>query len=79
MATERTLEAPAWAARVRELLDAQGRRYEWLAGVLKVHPSTFSRFLHGERLERFTPALKAETAEALGVPFDWLFGESDGA
>lgn len=56
---------------IEDLLWEQGRRKDWLARQIRIHPSYLSKLLSGER--SWTLKMKARVAEALSVPVDDIF------
>lgn len=67
-----TLETnpPEWANKVDELLEAQHKTRQWLAGEIGVSPSTLTRHLNGSLV--CSPARRGHIAQALGIPPHWL-------
>lgn len=57
--------------KIRDVLDAQGRRQDWLAREVGVSPATVNRWLKGYR--SVSPVHAGRVAAALGVPFFFLF------
>lgn len=58
-----------------EILDAQGRRRDWLAAQTGVSPSLVTMISRGQRSP--SADFRRRAAEALGVPEDELFPEVD--
>lgn len=56
--------------RLRELIDAQGRRYDWLAARIDKDPSILTKILKGTRILNEETARRA--ADVLQVPVEWL-------
>lgn len=61
-------------ARLRQAMEAQGRRVDWLADMTEYDRATVSRFINGSQpiSDRF--ALRA--ARVLGIPAEWLSSNS---
>jgi len=68
---------PTWAINVERLLDTQGRRKDWLAGRLGMHPSQLRHMLRGDTRYHLRPDLRRRIAEVLEVPEGMIFGEGD--
>ena len=62
------------ADRLRELMEAQGRRSDWLASVAEYDTATVSRVLNGS--QAMSEKFAQRAAAALGVPVHWLLAES---
>ena len=66
-----------------DILEFRGRSSHWLAGEIGMHPSQFSRLLHGQTVSawdgrqyryRLSPGRKKAISTALGVPESVIFG-----
>jgi len=57
--------------KIRETLEAQGRRQDWLAAQIGVSPAAVNRWIKGSRSVDHANALKI--SQILGVPFFLLF------
>lgn len=57
-------------AKLRQIMEAQGRRVDWLAEVTEYDRSTVSRIINGSQPMSDRFAMRA--ARVLGCPVDWL-------
>ena len=69
---------PAWADRVREILRQQGRYDWWLAQLLGMHPSQFSRTMNGDPQYPLQDAHRERLPLILGVPAEMIFDPREG-
>ncbi len=65
----------SWVKNLNKFLGAQGRRKEWLADGLDMHPSQLSHLLKGDPYPALTPALQKRICDLVGVPQDMIFGD----
>ena len=70
-------QIPAWANRVHNVMQFQGRRMDWLAVQVGLNRSQLSNILRGD--ERYTSCerdtyLIDQIARATGVPPDYFLG-----
>ena len=57
-------------SRLEQVMQAQGRRWDWLAAQTDYAPATVSRYLNG--IEPISDKFAIRAARALGIPVDWL-------
>lgn len=62
--------------RIRDLMDAEGRKLVWLAGKLGISKGHMTNILNGERT--LTAAQAQAIADALGVPVALILSEKGG-
>lgn len=74
--TQQRTRRPDYGKRIEDVLEAQGRRKDWLAAKLKMHPTQLSKILAGAKYYQFTKEQKQSVAEALAVPPSMLFDEA---
>lgn len=70
--------APAWAARVNEILTFQGRSWAWLAMRTGIDATILSKVKNGRshgRVDDLTQQQRDLVSQILEVPMGWIFQE----
>ena len=72
-----TKNMPHWAKEARRFIKAKHTTDYWVAQMLEIHPSQFSRTLHGDPRYPLTDHIRRRLPLILGVEADDIFTEAE--